>query len=856
MLWDLSCTPTEFSAAAHLSHMAQRASRAGGLSDASPTELSIDMPPVRDAPLVPAGAPPTTACGVLSWRGVTVTVKDAKGHERQILKAAEGVVAPGELAAIMGACANWLQALVHLRRCLTRFLAPCARPVGLRQEARDILFCMRVRKACVLRAERIASHFARTSTLLDSLAGRLAASASLAGDVRINGHAATSLAYGRSAYVTQDEVLIGTLTVRETITYAARLRLRSASRSACSTTGRDAAAASSAAAIADGVIAELGLTDAADTVIGNWHMRGVSGGQRRRVVIGCELVIQPTLLFLDEPTSGLDAAAAFHVTGVIKRLCAGGGRCAAGRTVLCVIHQPASEVYEQFDTLALLQAGRVVYFGPAQTAADFFASVGLPAPRNRSASDHLLHAINQDFGDAKNVEDNVQRLMAAYEVSPARKSVKARIEAAIASPGPLFESGQKPPPALLQIGVLTQRTFVNNVRDLGVFWIRVVMYSFLCLVIGFLYFRMSHSWRNVYSRAALLFFVCAFLTFMSISGFPAFVEDMKVFTRERLNGYYGVATFVLANTTAGLPFIALIALGSTCAVYFIAGLNLSPFSRCAHFFCNLFASLFVAESLMMAIAAVVSHFLVGIAAGAGVLGLMMLVCGFFQPRSQLPRPVLFYPLHFLSFQARSRGALWDLVCCAWSELHCHWRPGLCGPLAPRCSCRATHSLVRFKLANMPCVRVVAYVCLVRLIHLRFRTQASCGAYGCRFSFRCAPDFMPRRAATSSREPRAGAVPAHRSRAAVRPPRAAKPAPWTVPPCYTTGAWRRFAAAALVARLLTPRTAQGCAQLEQVVCHAAGARRVGRVLPPLLFRRVQGQGVARSRALNAPPRQHT
>ena len=103
------------------------------------------------------------------------------------------------------------------------------------------------------------------------------------GSVKVNGHTA-QLAYGRSAYVTQDEVLIGTLTVRETILYAARLRL--------------GGGGPSPAEVADGIVSDLGLTEAADTVIGNWHMRGVSGGQRRRVVIGCELVIQPTLLFL------------------------------------------------------------------------------------------------------------------------------------------------------------------------------------------------------------------------------------------------------------------------------------------------------------------------------------------------------------------------------------------------------------------------------------------------------------------------------------------------------------------------------------------------------------------------------
>ena len=335
---------------------------------------------------------------------------------------------------------------------------------------------------------------------------------------------------------------------------------------------------------------------------------------------------------------------------MIKRLCGSGGACHSGRTVLCVIHQPASEVFEQFDTLALLASGATVYFGPAQTAADFFATVGLPAPRNRSASDHMLHTVNADFGDAQAVAANVTRLVEAYEASPTRGDVERRIAAVEAKPGPRFESGQAPPPAWKQTAVLTQRSFTNNWRDIGIFWMRLAMYMLLCLCIGFIYFRMNKDWRNVYSRAALLFFVVAFLTFMSISAFPAFVEDMKVFTRERLNGYYGVASFVVANTLSSLPFIALIAIASSCAVYFIANLNYYGFGRFVFFVLDLFMSLVVVESLMTAIAPLVPHFLAGIAAGAGILGFFMLVCGFFQPRGQLPRPVFFYPAHFLSFE--------------------------------------------------------------------------------------------------------------------------------------------------------------------------------------------------------------
>lgn len=174
------------------------------------------------------------------------------------------------------------------------------------------------------------------STLLDTLAGRLAGSATLEGKITVNGHGAR-LAYGKSAYVTQDEVLIGVLSVRETILYAARLRLAGDETMHC--------------AVADSVISDLGLAEVANTAIGTFFMRGISGGQRRRVAIGCELVVSPTLLFLDEvrppaslwdcphsfvsqPTSGLDAAAAFHVMSVVHKLCT-----TQRRTVLAVIHQ-------------------------------------------------------------------------------------------------------------------------------------------------------------------------------------------------------------------------------------------------------------------------------------------------------------------------------------------------------------------------------------------------------------------------------------------------------------------------------------------------------------------------------------
>ena len=106
--------------------------------------------------------------------------------------------------------------------------------------------------------------------------------------------------------------------------------------------------------------------------------------QRRRVSIGCELVVPNNLIFLDEPTSGLDAASAFHVISAVRKLAEG---C---RTIISVIHQPSSEVFALFDKLCLLSDGQVVYFGDAHRAIDMFASAGLPVPANRNPAVSVL----------------------------------------------------------------------------------------------------------------------------------------------------------------------------------------------------------------------------------------------------------------------------------------------------------------------------------------------------------------------------------------------------------------------------------------------------------------------------------
>lgn len=183
---------------------------------------------------------------------------------------------------------------------------------------------------------------------------------------------------------------------------------------------------------------------------------------------------------------------------------------------------------------------------------------------------------------------------------------------------------------------------------MGYYWLRLVIYIMLTVCIGSIYFNIGNEFSAIMGRAGCMSYVAGFLTFMSIGGFPSFVEDMKVFSRERLNGHYGVAAFVIGNSLSSLPFLFLISAVSGVIVYFMVQLH-SGWVHFVYFVLMLFACVACVESLMMAVASVVPNFLMGIITGAGIQGVYMLVAGFFRLPNDLPKAVWKYPMSYIGF---------------------------------------------------------------------------------------------------------------------------------------------------------------------------------------------------------------
>lgn len=159
------------------------------------------------------------------------------------------------------------------------------------------------------------------------------------------------------------------------------------------------------------------------------------------------------------------------------------------------------------------------------------------------------------------------------------------------------------------------------------------------------------------ARGSLLNFVAAFLTFMAIGGFPSFVEDMKIFGRERLNGHYGAAPFTIANTVSAAPYLALISVVPGAIAYYLVGLQ-SSFGHFAYFALVLFTTMMVVEGLMMIVASAVPDFLMGIITGGGIQGVMMLNGGFFRLPDDLPKPVWRYPMYYIAFHKYANQGLY------------------------------------------------------------------------------------------------------------------------------------------------------------------------------------------------------
>mmetsp|Transcript_11779 Transcript_11779/g.27031 ORF Transcript_11779/g.27031 Transcript_11779/m.27031 type:complete len:682 (+) Transcript_11779:59-2104(+) len=441
------------------------------------------------------------------------------------------------------------------------------------------------------------------TTLLDFLANRIA-SGNKAGTVTANGQPMSTL-HGSNvmSYVQKEDALVGTVSVRQTFNFAANLKLQ-----------RSPNFAARKQETVNHLLKELGLESCAETAIGTVFKKGISGGQMRRVSIGIELMNMPRIILLDEPTSGLDASAALHVIEALQRL------AAQGMAICCTMHQPSSEVFSLLDNILLLTKGQSVFFGPRATMVPHFAQSNLVCPKYANPADFVMRHINTDFEG----HTDVDKLAQVWKLGGG-----GALAAQIARRREVSASSQTAPASGYAVGIHKQfwylfvRQTIDNIKNPGIYWVRLFMYIMLSFMIGTIYLNIGHGQKDIQDRFYLLYFLNAFFVFMSIAVVPFFIQDLAVFTRERANGWYSPAAYVISGAFSCIPGLTLISLCCSVIIYFLVDLNGAD-GRFGLFFFNLCLSLYCAESVVLLLSAIVPIYIIAMALGAGVYGMFML----------------------------------------------------------------------------------------------------------------------------------------------------------------------------------------------------------------------------------------
>lgn len=411
------------------------------------------------------------------------------------------------------------------------------------------------------------------TTLLTALGGRL--SGKLSGKITYNSQPFSGAIKRRTGFVAQDDVLYPHLTVTETLLFTALLRLpQSLSRE-------------EKERHVEHVIAELGLNKCRNSMIGGPLFRGISGGEKKRVSIGQEMLINPSLLLLDEPTSGLDSTTAMRIITTVKRLADG------GRTVITTIHQPSSRLYHMFDKVVLLSEGCPIYYGPASTALEYFSSVGFSTSITINPADLLLDLANGIGPDSKHAieqGDNTEQEKKAVRealISAYDKNISTTLKTELCSSDTNSYSYAKDVSTrnsvksghwctswgyqfkVLLLRGLKERRY-ETFNKLRVF--QVVSVAFLA---GLLWWHTPTS--HIEDRIAMLFFFAVFWGFYPLyNAVFTFPQERRMLIKERSSGMYRLSSYFLAKTVGDLPLELALPTAFTFILYWMGGLKANP----------------------------------------------------------------------------------------------------------------------------------------------------------------------------------------------------------------------------------------------------------------------------------------
>ncbi|XP_024972594.1 pleiotropic drug resistance protein 1-like isoform X2 [Cynara cardunculus var. scolymus] len=439
------------------------------------------------------------------------------------------------------------------------------------------------------------------TTLLLALAGKLAKELKSTGKVTYNGHELHEFVPERtSAYISQNDVHIGEMTVRETLAFSARCQgvgsryemLAELSRrekdanikpdpdidiymKAAATEGQEASV------VTDYTLKLLGLDICADTMVGDQMIRGISGGQKKRVTTG-EMIVGPSkVLLMDEISTGLDSSTTFQIVKSLKQFL----HILEGTAVISLL-QPAPETYDLFDDIILLTDGKIVYQGPREHVLEFFESMGFKCPERKGVADFLQEVTSKkDQQQYWMRRDDPYRFVTAKEFAEAFQSfhVGRKLGDDIATP---YDKTKSHPAALTTekfglnkkelLKACTDREILLMKRNSFVYFFKLFQLLVLSLITLTVFFRTEMHRNNpddggLYTGA--LFFGVVMIMFNGMSEISMTIAKLPVFYKQRDFLFYPSWAYALPSWVIKIPVSFLEAGLWTVLTYYVVGFD-------------------------------------------------------------------------------------------------------------------------------------------------------------------------------------------------------------------------------------------------------------------------------------------
>ncbi|CAK8579001.1 unnamed protein product [Lathyrus sativus] len=452
-----------------------------------------------------------------------------------------------------------------------------------------------------------------------------------------------------SGYVTQKDTLFPLLTVEETMMFSARLRLKLPQQQLCSRV--------------KSLIHELGLDHVAGTRIGDDRVRGISGGERRRVSIGVEIVHDPKVLILDEPTSGLDSTSALQIIDMLKVMAE-----TRGRTIILSIHQPGFRIVKLFNSLLLLANGSVLHHGSADLLSLNLRLMGLELPLHVNVVEFAIDSIDtiqrqqqcqvetemprllQGTMQQKKVADNEQQpgesKIGKFTLQQLFQQSKVIDEDIVNNKGTGMDfSYDFANSRLRETMILTHRFSKNIFRTRELFACRTIQMLISGLVLGSIFCNLKDDLKGTEEKVGLFAFILTFLLSSSIEALPIFLQEREILMKETSCGSYRVSSYAIANGLVYLPFLLILAILFTVPLYWLVGLN-TNFTAFLHFLLLIWLILYTANSVVVCFSALVPNFIVGNSVINGVIGSFFLFSGYFISNHEIPNYWIF--MHYIS----------------------------------------------------------------------------------------------------------------------------------------------------------------------------------------------------------------